>query len=146
MKNIKIKNADLDFLESIRSIADDASDYLVPNTKMIYYLSCTVFKRFSFLAVEDNIPVGFIFAMPNYSEEALWIHQIAVLKEYKNTGIGTVLLNKLDEIARRESIFNFLMCAIKVNNLPSKQFFQKHKFENIGLDSYISMDIFRKRL
>lgn len=53
------------------------------------------FKRFSFIAKEDNETIGYLTGVSYYSE--VTINNLVVLKKYRGKGIGTKLIRKVEE-------------------------------------------------
>ena len=52
---IRIETVKLEYLNYIENIANSSSEYLVPNNHMIYYLCCTVFSKYSFIAFKNDV-------------------------------------------------------------------------------------------
>ncbi len=143
---MEIQHLKLQYLDDIVKLAEQSSEYLVPNTRMIYYLACTIFSKYSFVAMKEIVPVGYLFSMPNIDEQFVWLHQIAVDPAERRNGIGSRLIEKFEESISLESRFDAVRCAIKPNNALSKALFSKHGYHSLALDAYINMEIFEKRL
>lgn len=143
---IRIETVKLEYLNYIENIANSSSEYLVPNNHMIYYLCCTVFSKYSFIAFKNDAPIGYLFSVPEFDAKYIWLHQIAVTQENRHTGVGSQLVFEFEKLILKEKCFKTIRCAIKPDNLPSKTFFLKHSFKSLGLDSYISMEIFEKQI
>ena len=66
-------------------------------------------KRIAFAAIADNRVVGIIGAIPQYGSTGWELHPLAVLKAYQKRGIGTALIEALEnEIADRGGIMIYL--------------------------------------
>jgi ribosomal protein S18 acetylase RimI-like enzyme len=141
----EITHPGLSHLESIVNLAKEAS-FIVPNTKMIYYLCCTVFSEYSFIATIDNKVCGYLYTMPDWENNFVWLHQIVVDKKCSRSGIGQGLINEFENYIKKKNHFSFFRCAIKSINDPSKQLVTKFGYQFIGLDSYMDMELYEKNI
>lgn len=142
----KVEHLYLPYLDDVVNLAESSSEFLVPNNRMIYYLACTVFSKYSFVAIKENVPAGFLFSVPNMEARYIWLHQIAVNQADRRIGIGSQLIDKLEELISREGYFDTVKCAIKSNNSASKTLFSSHGYSCLGTDDYLNMEIFEKHL
>jgi ribosomal-protein-alanine N-acetyltransferase len=109
---------------------------LASNNLMEQY-SPTIFTELSpywpngFLVVEDmGRVVGFLFGIMSSQVESR-ILMLAVKKEYRNHGVGTMLLNRfLMEGANRE--VQFVSLEVRASNLPAIRFYQRLGFMLTG--------------
>ena len=53
-----------------------------------------------YIAKKDDVEVAFIELDFNRREERLWISQIFVLKQYRNQGLGTEILKRIEDEAK----------------------------------------------
>lgn len=142
---IKIINTNLKYLESVHQLANNSS-FIVPNSKMIYYLCCTVFSEYSFVAINNNILVGYLFAMPDWENQLIWLHQMSIDKKYTNRGIGSEIFKKFESIVKTKHHFRFLRCAIRTDNIPSKKIALKFGYHLLNHDIQLDMDIYEKEI
>jgi [ribosomal protein S18]-alanine N-acetyltransferase len=84
-----------------------------------------------FLVIEDmGRIVGFLFGILS-SEMESRVLMLAVKKEYRNKGLGTMLLNRyLLESANRG--VQFISLEVRANNLPAIRFYQRLGFMMTG--------------
>jgi [ribosomal protein S18]-alanine N-acetyltransferase len=84
-----------------------------------------------FLVIEDmGRIVGFLFGILS-SEMESRVVMLAVKKEYRNKGLGTMLLNRyLLESANRG--VQFISLEVRANNLPAIRFYQRLGFMMTG--------------
>jgi len=144
---IKIRSVTIADIDSIVNLVSLNADVLRPNNKMIYYLCCTIFRKYSFLAVDENTPLGFLFAFKDSEKQCIWIHQFAVDPDKQTRGIGTKLLRKLEsEIKENETSPNFIKLAVKPDNYKAKEFYLNHEFKFLKLEECINMEIFEKQI
>jgi|ERR1035437_7134379 N-acetylglutamate synthase-like GNAT family acetyltransferase len=143
---IEIINTKLDYLDSIEAIADSARDRIAPNNRMIYFLCCTIFSKFSFIALKDGIPIGFLLAFPKLESKLLWLHQIAIYPNERSQEVGSKLLQKLETLIVEEKSIKIFRCAIRTENQISKSFFTKNGYRFIETDPFIKMEIFEKQI
>ena len=57
---------------------------------------------------------------------------IGVLPEYRGQGIGNLLLQKLEELAKDNNCLN-MMLEVRESNLPAIQMYHKHGFQDISV-------------
>ena len=115
-----IKNAELKYLDKIIEISKNSGGFMAQNNRMIYYLCCTVFSKYSFIAIkkdnnEENV-VGFIFVVRDSYSRYLWIHQLAVMPDEKEKLAAGSLIHKLLHIIDEEKLINGLRFAIRTDN------------------------------
>ena len=72
------------------------------------------------IAEKDSIPVGFIFALPNYDKKTLVLKTVAVLKEYQKYALGNYIFFKLHKIALEKGYENWIF-AFMYNANPSQK-------------------------
>lgn len=145
---IEICQVNKSHIGQIRFIANSCRDIIAPNNKMIYYLCCTVFSKFSFIAFKDNQPVGFIFSMLDAVQQSIWIHQIAVIPTEQGLGIGSKLLGAVEKALESNKRVkpNQIRLAVKQDNHKAKDFYNKFNYQNMGTEDIIRMEIFCKKM
>lgn len=88
-------------------------------------------------AYENNQLIGFILAN-TYGGGVLYIHWLAVLKDFRRKGIGTMLLDAIEKESLKKGFHNIQFHTDKRN----LGFYKKRGFEIVGLDrkSYFGID------
>ena len=157
---MKIENTKLEYLTDIENIAINSSTYMVPNNHMIYYLCCTVFTKYSFIAIKNNTVIGYLFAFADSQQRFIWIHQLAVIKEEQRKIYTGHLVKKLIEVVIDENKINLLRFAVRKDNKQSYNiatnsyrkniFGVEYESKSLGVDKTIStnfdMEIFEIEL
>lgn len=144
---IKLRNVISKDIESIIDLVKLNGNVLQSNNFMIYYLCCTVFENYSFIAFQKEKPVGFLFAFPDSKQAFIWVHQMAVEPQQKRKGIGSKLLKKLEaKIEKSESPCKRIRLAVKHENHQAKSMYIKHGFKLLKMDDLIKMEIYEKTL
>jgi len=91
--------------------------------------------KHAFVAVEDDIVVGFLSLKANPDRQYLKISTLLVLPKFKGKGFGRALLEKAECFAREHSL-NSLIVTVSEIKTESISFFEKHGFiviaERIG--------------
>ncbi len=64
-----------------------------------------------------------------------WINRLAVDEEYRDQGIGTELVNKLEEVFEEKG-FKIWAALIEPDNPESMEFFEKRGYEDLGIKYY----------
>ena len=141
--SFQIVHPRLEHLDEIVQLANDA-EFIVPNTRMIYWMCCSIFSNFSFIAIEEDEIIGLLFALPDPNDNSLWVHQLFVKKEYQRQKVAERLSERLDHLVVEGGGISSLRCAVKPNNLPSKSFVEKRDFILQKLDSHMDMYIYVK--
>ncbi len=94
-------------------------------------------SRTYFVAIHDNIPVGYIGLFD--CDEDFNIIGIAVEKEYQRQGIGTRLLDKAICYAK-ENGKKSLSLEVDENNISAISFYEKQGFETISMRKHYYKD------
>ncbi len=79
------------------------------------------------VAETNNIVVGNIFIIP-YGSKIAYLFRRAVTEKYRKQGIGSSLIKKAEEIARKRRA-NEIGFYIDANNKKLKSFYKKRKFK-----------------
>ena len=128
MDNIEIRIMNISDLDSISNILltdfDDFWTYSVfkeelknPNSKYI-------------LALEKDNIVGFGGIWKAVDD--IHITNIVVKKSLRKNGIGSMLLNKLIELSKKENI-NSITLEVNTKNIPAIKLYEKYGFKNVGI-------------
>ena len=100
------------------------------NGGTLNYSNLTYDSYILLLAIDNGVPVGYNSIV--VYEKGLYIYQIAVKKEYQNKGIGTLMLKKAIEIAKKH---NTNVTAHVMNyNIASQKMFLKLGFQKVDED------------
>ena len=128
MDNIEIRIMNISDLDSISNILltdfDDFWTYSVfkeelknPNSKYI-------------LALEKDNIVGFGGIWKAVDD--IHITNIVDKKSLRKNGIGSMLLNKLIELSKKENI-NSITLEVNTKNIPAIKLYEKYGFKNVGI-------------
>ena len=80
-------------------------------------------------AVDQEILVGFIAMDLRRSQNTAWIATLAVLPAYRNSGIGSTLL----QISEGEVNLPRIRLSVRQSNQPAIQLYQKHGYQQIDI-------------
>lgn len=81
------------------------------------------FSKFSFVAKDDDKPVGFCTGFSYYSE--VTINNVIVLKEYRGKGIGTKLIESVEKYFEGKGFNNINLVT---NDFQAPRFYEKCGF------------------
>ena len=85
----------------------------------------------SFVALVEGKLAGFILGRVveyvNSYKRVLWLDYVAVDPQYRRKGVGTLLVNKTRDYARRNRI-DEIFTTLNIDNEPSKQLLMKSGF------------------
>ena len=100
-------------------------------------------NNYFFVAIDEEI-VGFTYGYKldrlDRSEKMLYIHEVGVLEEYWNRGIGTELLNALREHCMDNDIGKLFLFANSENRAAMK-LYEKQNAEKADADSVFFINI-----
>ena len=116
----------IEILQSVSIYRPDKSDYLE-----IWNHFKSQPNYLGFVAVEGEKVVGYgsiLFAMKIRGGKMGHIDEIAVDINYRHRGVGTLLLNKLCEIAKEENCYKVFL----VTNKDNIKFYEKNEFKLSG--------------
>ena len=109
-----------------RSLAPDVRERLVPMLRR--HATSLVL-----LALVDDAPVGIatcFFGLSTFRARPLLnIHDLAVLPQYRGQGVGTALLNAVEDHARRKGCCK-LTLEVLDDNTPARAVYQRFGFED----------------
>ncbi|MEM3833256.1 MAG: ribosomal protein S18-alanine N-acetyltransferase [Thermoprotei archaeon] len=90
------------------------------------------FPEFFIVAEKDNEIVGYLSAsIEGYFNKVCHLLSIAVLPEYRNRGIGSLLLKHLIDLIKTKGIRSIIL-EVKKDNEPAINVYKKFGFEIIG--------------
>ena len=102
----------------------------------LYELSLPEEIGMSYVAEVEEKVAGYIFL--HIFDEGIHIVNIAVRKDMRKQGIGTLLLQKAEEIAKNKNV-PLLVLEVRENNLPAISLYKKHGFFVLRkIDGYYS--------
>ncbi len=130
MDDLKIYKMSISDLDSISDILledfDDFWTYQVlkeelgnPNSK--------------YLVVKDKNDVILGFGGIWKAVDDIHITNIVVKKDLRNKGIGSMLLNKLIELCKKEKNINSITLEVNTQNIPAIKLYEKYGFKNVGI-------------
>ncbi len=159
-----IDNARIEHLNSIENIARGAK-YIVNNSRMIYYLCCTIFSKYSFVSIKQDkqnhkMVTGYLYSFPDAELKFLWIHQIVVIPSEQNSRATGLLISKLIDELKKEGKIKSIRFAIRKDNekshiMATKPFRNsflgtKYNCNSLGVENELSndfeMEIFKVEL
>jgi GNAT superfamily N-acetyltransferase len=134
MKNIKIKNAEIEdcdiILQFIKNLAEyENLSHEVTATKES--LEISLFKNRdaeALIAYYKDLPVGFAIYFHNFStflgKKGLYLEDLFVLPEYRGKGIGKQMLKHLSKLALERDCGRFEWAVLDWND-PALKFYEK---------------------
>ena len=84
------------------------------------------FKKFSFVAKENNEIIGYLTGFSYYSE--VTINNLIVLKKHRSKGIGTMLIRKVEKYFENK---NFNNINLVTNAFQAPEFYKKCGFTTL---------------
>ena len=138
--SISYKNFDLKYLEELHELSCSNNDVLKPNTKMLYFIIGNYFSNISYIALDGAKMVGFLVAFQQ--EDKVWMHQIAVDKNYRNKGIASKLINRLEDNLSNITI----EFSVKEDNLNAIRLYESIGYSKLQYNSQIDQIIYSKKL
>jgi len=138
--SITYKNLELTYLDELHALSCSNSDVLKPNTKMLYFIIGNYFSNISYIALENNKMVGFLVAFQQ--ENKIWLHQIAVDKNYRNKGIATTLISHLENNLSGISI----EFSVKESNLNAIRLYESLGYKKVVYNEQIDQVIYSKKV
>jgi len=138
--NISILPYSDNYLNEVKSLADKNDDVLKPNTKMLYFIVARLFTNISYVALVNNSVVGFIVSFQN--DNSIWLHQLAVDKEFRGNGIGKLLIQHL-ELAANNCKIEF---SVKENNHKAIKLYEKLGYKRDELNNEIEQIVYKKTI
>ncbi|MEG0873631.1 MAG: GNAT family N-acetyltransferase [Clostridia bacterium] len=66
---------------------------------------------------KEKIIIGYVsYQFKEKVHKSLWIDELVIDTEYRNSGYGKILMNKLEDIAKEENCKNIELCCWEFNN------------------------------
>lgn len=118
--DIHILSKELGHFCSIEKVKDRIT-YITKNTKDIILV-----------AQQNNEVIGFIHGSPYellYSDSIINILAFVVKEEYRNIGVGSVLLKSLEDWAKEKGYFGIRLVT-RFERIDAHRFYQKHGYIN----------------
>jgi len=135
-----LKEGDLD---AVISIIRANNSILQENNRMIYYLCCTVFSRYSFITFDAEKPIACILAFKDSYNTYLWVHQLAVIPEYQGKGIGIKLMKEAFQHLQQEGEeLQEIRLAVRESNTNAIRLYERNGFRRIEHNVVIDMLIY----
>lgn len=128
------------YLKELKSLSDKNKDVLKPNTKMLYFIVTRLFTNVSFVALVDTKVIGFIISFKN--EKSIWLHQLAVDKEYRGQGIAKSLIEELESVSTN-CVIEF---SVKEDNHSAIALYEKLGYEKQFFNPEIDQIMYNKVL
>ncbi len=129
--------------EDAAEVLCDALQYSAPDAEETI---CDMLEepRIAFAAIADNRVIGIIGAIPQYGVTGWELHPLAVLKKYQRQGVGTALIEALEnEVAARGGVMLYLgsddetgTTSLYGEDLYDDLFGKLAKIQNIGGHPY----------
>ena len=122
-----IKKATLENLEDIFKIEESvfAHPWSLESLKNLLEDNNSV----AFVAVDNEVICGYC-GVNTILDEG-YITNVAVLENYRNQGIGRILVNALLDFAEEKSLA-FLTLEVRKSNTPAINLYSKNGFEKVG--------------
>jgi len=103
---------------------------------------------FSIISYIENSPAGLINCFTLFStfkcKPLINIHDLAVLKQFRNQGISQLMLNKVEEIARNQSACKITLEVLE-KNYPARNAYRKFGFVGYELNPEYGNAIFLEK-
>lgn len=93
-------------------------------------------SRFFFLIVEDKV-AGYLkinvgdAQTEHLKENSLEIERIYLLPDFQHKGLGDVLFNYAEKLARKEN-YQYIWLGVYEKNINAQHFYKRHGFEKVG--------------
>jgi len=130
-----------EYLEELYDLVQQNKDILKPNTMMIYYIVNRLFSEVSYVARYKGKVIGFLISFLNSSNE-VWLHQLAIDKNFRKKGIAKALILNLEKKCIGKKI-NF---SVKETNTSAIHLYTKLGYTSLGFEKAINQLLFEKRL
>lgn len=130
MDNLEIKKMDISDLDSISSTLltdfDDFWTYSILKDELENPNS-------TYIAIKDGKNMILGFGGIWKAVDDIHITNIVVRKDFRNHGIGSMLLNKLIELSIKENGINSITLEVNTKNIPAIKLYEKYGFKNVGV-------------
>ncbi len=124
------KNNDIDFLHLCEKL-EEAHKYIIKEQRNKGANCLNGLEKYKtvFVAYENEKPVGCI-AITEVQDEVCSIGRVFVREEYRNRGVATKLLNKVEECAKKENA-RILQLDTYERFIPAVHLYEKFGFRKI---------------
>ena len=121
--------------EEFESVCDKIEEYIVKENLAKYggtlrYSCLTYDADYLFLALVDNVPVGYCAVVKDY--DSYYIYQIGVKKAFQQKGIGQAMMEQVMILAASDNMD--ITAHVREYNENSKKLFTRLGFEKIGVE------------
>ncbi|MBI9014653.1 MAG: GNAT family N-acetyltransferase [Clostridiales bacterium] len=90
------------YINEAAEILRQAFPHSYKNSAKEEVLECLEAKKVLIAAIEDDILIGFVGAVPQYGNTAWELHPLVVSESYRSKGVGTKLCMELEQILRNK--------------------------------------------
>lgn len=87
----------------------------------------------TYIAIKDGKNMILGFGGIWKAVDDIHITNIVVRKDFRNHGIGSMLLNKLIELSIKENGINSITLEVNTKNIPAIKLYEKYGFKNVGV-------------
>ena len=127
IRNVQVKDKFL-----VTEIAEKSIPYIRSSVVGTYEYLARCFQRSFFLCEDNSKPIGFIVGFPNTSSEGeFWLYQIAILEEYREKGIGSMLFKAFIKQVKSDG-YDKIRSHYKFDNERSAKAHAKFSFKPCG--------------
>jgi predicted N-acetyltransferase YhbS len=150
MRHMSIRQAKIGDLQRIMALTRRA--YRIPYRKSAFVIGSHEpndivgdFRRkgfFAFVAVVGDKIVGAV--RYKKSGNALYLYKLAVLKTFRNRGVGSALVKKVEEAAKRAGCGKVLLDCAREKKLPG--YYKRMGYETDGIKKHLDHhDVFMSK-
>lgn len=129
MDNVEISEMTIHDLDLIKDILltdfDDFWTYNVFKNELLNQNSKYI------VAKTNNKIIGFAGIWK--AVDMVHITNIVTAKSFRNKGLGSIMLNKLIELAKLETNIDSITLEVNSNNIPAQRLYEKYGFKIVGL-------------
>lgn len=111
-------------ISAIKEIIKEGHPYLGPNGYYIYWMAANLYKGYSFVAEEEGNVCGFVTALPNPDEKAMFVWQLGVAKNMRKKLVAYQLLSAVWNHGSEKGYLG-IITSINANNQASQNSFKK---------------------
>jgi len=126
------------YLNAVKALSDQNKDVLKPNTKMLYYIVARLFSKVSYVAIQNDVVIGFVVSFKN--DNRIWLHQLAVDRAHRGKGIAKALIHKLEQASAGCTI----EFSVKEDNHAAIALYENLGYKKASLHTEIDQVIYAK--
>ena len=151
---MEIKRFNNDYTEKVLQLLSNNIPYVFPHHPYVYWIMGEYFPSLTYVAIEDDIVVGYICALHSIEKGNIFIWQLVVDGTFRRVGTAKLLCGKIIYYMRENEI-KTLQITISDKNITSKAFFTAlaednstilNKIKLVGLDSFNDESAYELRL